>query len=660
MKQFAYCLENKKTLRYSLLFSFSLRFHIMDRGNGATARGYKNGKKEEISLIQPRFHKLIPMNKILLFFLLIGYAFSSYSQTLVSGQVLDSKGKPVALANVYLKEILDGGTTDEEGKFSFSTEATDSVVLVVSHMSFEKTEQILDLRALPTSLIIQVSKGAVKVSPVVITAGAFEASDEKKGTILKPLDIVTNAGAQGDIYGAIQTLPGVSPTANETGIFVRGGGAYETRTLIDGTIAPQPFFTTVPNIPSRGRFDPFLFKGTLFSTGGYSAEYGQALSSVLLLNTQDMPERTSTGIGVNLVGVDVSHTHLGQNKTAFLASGGVSYLDPYFAMINNNRDWRKAPRGYNISLGARKKTSSGMFKSYLQHQAGNLELGLANLESPSNPDLFTNRNQNTFWTSSYKGILGTSWSIFGALAYARDIDEDQFNQYANDEDRTWLQSRLTLGRDLSNKVYLKFGGELHYQRDELFKGFDGGSFDTTYSGPYTAFYAETDIQLNKNLALRIGGRGEYSDVIKEVNWAPRTSLAFKTGKFSQVSLAYGSFYQTPEAEFLWSTTDLEYERAEHYLINYQWLTEEYTLRIEAYVKDYDRLVKSTGNFAYNNAGSGLAQGIDFFWRDKASIDGLDYWIHLFLCRQRAGLPRFSLFGYPLFCVRTYLECIREL
>ena len=566
---------------------------------------------------------LTPFLYILLFLSLISPLAAQQS---ISGQVLDHKGEPVALANVFLKDIFDGGTTDEMGKFSFETQATDSVFLVVSHMSFEKFEQGLDMAHLPDNLVLNMVKGGVKVSPVVIIAGAFEASDEKKGTILKPLDIVQNAGAQGDIFGAIQTLPGVSPTANETGIFVRGGGAYETRTIIDGTIAPQPFFTTVPNIPSRGRFDPFLFKGTLFSTGGYSAEYGQALSSVLLLNTQDMPERTSTGIGVNLVGVDISHTHLWNNKSAFLVSGGVSYLDPYFSLINNNRDWIKAPRGYNLSLGGRHKVKGGMFKSYLQHQSGNLELGLENLEDPNNPDLFTNSNSNTFWTSSYKGILGSSWSIFAALAYARDVDEDDFNQFATDEDKTWLQSKLTLGTDLNNKVYLKLGGELHYQQDKLFKGFDTGTFETEYTGTYTAFYAETDIQLSNSLALRLGGRGEYSAVIQEFNLAPRTSLAFKTGDNSQVSLAYGSFFQTPESEFLWSTLNLEYERAEHYLVNYQWLTEEYTLRIEAYVKDYDRLVKSLGNFEYNNAGSGRASGIDFFWRDKVTLSNLDYWI----------------------------------
>jgi len=44
-------------------------------------------------------------------------------------------------------------------------------------------------------------------------------------------------------------------------------------------VVQNPFYSSVPDIPSRGRFLAFLFKGTVFSSGGYSAQYGQALSS---------------------------------------------------------------------------------------------------------------------------------------------------------------------------------------------------------------------------------------------------------------------------------------------------------------------------------------------------------------------------------------------
>ncbi|HZI68418.1 MAG TPA: hypothetical protein VFD44_01855, partial [Hanamia sp.] len=71
---------------------------------------------------------------------------------------------------------------------------------------------------------------------MVISAGTFEASDAKRGTVLKPVDIVTTASALGDITSAIKTLPGTQQVGESEGLFVRGGTADETKIFIDGTL----------------------------------------------------------------------------------------------------------------------------------------------------------------------------------------------------------------------------------------------------------------------------------------------------------------------------------------------------------------------------------------------------------------------------------------
>ena len=165
----------------------------------------------------------------------------------------------------------------------------------VSFLGFETYTDTIEINGGELTIDIAIKESFNELKAVVISAGAFEASDEKRGTILKPLDIVTTAGASGDIYGALTTLPGATQVGNDDGFYVRGGSDYETMTIIDGIPVQNPFFSTVPDVPSRGRFAPLLFKGTVFSTGGYSAEYGQALSSAIILNTADMPEQTSSG-----------------------------------------------------------------------------------------------------------------------------------------------------------------------------------------------------------------------------------------------------------------------------------------------------------------------------------------------------------------------------
>src|SRR5690606_6849263 len=136
--------------------------------------------------------------------------------------------------------------------------------------------------------------------------------------------------AVGDIVGAFQTLPGTSTVAEDGRLFVRGGDATETQIFIDGIRVFTPYSPTPNNVPTRGRYSPFLFDGITFSTGGYSAEYGQALSSVLLLNTIDEPTQNSTNIGVMSVGGGLGHTKKWEKSSLSLNTSYIN-LAPYNA-----------------------------------------------------------------------------------------------------------------------------------------------------------------------------------------------------------------------------------------------------------------------------------------------------------------------------------------
>ena len=133
------------------------------------------------------------------------------------------------------------------------------------------------------------------------------------------------------------------------------------------------------------------------------------------------------------------------------------------------------------------------------------------------------------------------------------------------------------------------------------------------------------------LPLEQGLRSEYSSILQKSNLMPRVSLAFKTSANGQISLAYGTFYQSPTATALRFTHQLTFEQANHYILNYQYVKDDRTFRVEAYYKDYQHLVRYTTEntpdpLAYNNQGHGYAKGIDIFYRDQKSIKHLDYWL----------------------------------
>lgn len=169
-------------------------------------------------------------------------------------------------------------------------------------VGFEAVKKSITLEGKSIEVNIKLKELINTLNAVVVSAGMFEASDEKKAVMLKPMDIVTTAGGNADITSVMQLLPGSNRVGEREGLFVRGGSSSETKTVIDGMIVQNPYFSSTPDVPQRGRFDPFMFKGTAFSTGGYSAQYGQALSSVLLLNTQDKQgTNSSTTLSANLV-----------------------------------------------------------------------------------------------------------------------------------------------------------------------------------------------------------------------------------------------------------------------------------------------------------------------------------------------------------------------
>src|SRR4026209_885396 len=260
-------------------------------------------------------------------FLFIGIANQISAQTTITGKVTDKKN-PLVAVSITLKDTYDGATSDSSGKYSFKTSEKGEFLLTATSVGYRPFEQKITLNGQSTLTIDIVLKEEVtELSAVVISAGTFEASDRKKAAaVLNSIDIVTTASANGDVTGALKTLPGAQQIGESEGLFVRGGTAAETKIFIDGTLVNNFFQGGAPNIAGYGRFSPFLFNGTVFSTGGYSALYGQALSSALILESIDFPDRTSANLGVSIIGINGGYQHLSKKKN-FSIGGDYSYTN---------------------------------------------------------------------------------------------------------------------------------------------------------------------------------------------------------------------------------------------------------------------------------------------------------------------------------------------
>jgi vitamin B12 transporter len=189
---------------------------------------------------------------------------ASTAQT-ISGTVTDTKKHPVPGVSIALTDTYDGATTDAAGNFSFTTTETGTKTLTATAIGYKLFQSPISITGSNQQLTITLKEEITELKAVVISAGAFEASDRKKGTVLNSIDIVTTASANADITGALKTLPGAQQVGESEGLFVRGGTAAETKTFIDGTLVNNFFYSSVPGVAQRGRLSPNIFKGTILN-----------------------------------------------------------------------------------------------------------------------------------------------------------------------------------------------------------------------------------------------------------------------------------------------------------------------------------------------------------------------------------------------------------
>jgi hypothetical protein len=567
--------------------------------------------------------------KLSLSFFSLFISLGIFAQTTINGRVTTNKGIAIIGANVYLEGTYDGSTTDDEGKFSFTTTENGTQTLVVSYLSYE-TYTMFGNISLMKDLNIELKEDVNTLDAVVLSAGTFQAGDNSKVNALKPLDVVTTASALGDFVGALQTLPGTATVAEDGRLFVRGGEAEETQIFIDGIRVFTPYAPTTNNTPTRGRYSPFLFDGITFSTGGYSAEYGQALSSVLLLNTIDEPDQEKTDIGIMTVGGTLGNTQK-WSKSSLSVNASYINLAPYIALFPDRNDWDKPYEGLSGETVFRQKFDNGLLKLYAAFDSSNFELTQEDINY-DNGVHFKLKNDNLYVNSSYQGMLNDTWSVFGGLSYT--YSNEKLNIIDNDirDQENSAHIKFKLKKRVSNRLKLYFGSE--YFTTNFNEEFASDVVDKTdygYNNNIFSSYAEADIIFSKAFALKAGIRAENTSLFNEFTVSPRLSVAYKTSDKSQVSLAYGNFYQNPQSNVLKFTQDIESQQTDHYIINYQFNAEGRIFRAEAYYKDYQNLVKYDDEFTdfnttFSNDGYGYAKGIDLFWRDNKSVKNTDYWV----------------------------------
>lgn len=553
-------------------------------------------------------------NILILTLLLSGHGLG-HAQQLISGTVTDSR-HPIAGANVFVKGTTDGCLTDSLGRFSFSTLKADSAQLMVTCIGYDNAER--DWQKGYKPLAIRLYERTTTIDEVVVTGSTFQFGQANGMKQMGALDVVLDGGSCGDIVSALQSLPGTQKVGEDGKLYVRGGSSEECQTYINGMHVLQPYSTTAPNSPSRGRFSPFLFKGITFSLGGYDAEYGQALSSVLPMETTDAPVSDKLGVSASLIDWNIGGTKATKQGCW---SMNATYMDlgMYNRLFPDRWTWRKPYRQLSFETQWKTQpTPSSVWKSYLGFDRTTLSL------DTDGRTLHLEENSlylNSVAKGSAKGHITWFAGLAGGMVW-QDISDallhgDRY-RYRTGELHVKTKASKTLSAWMKGTIGMETFFRHHWLdyclHDRLhdFKG---------YLLP--ALFAMTQYKLFKGCSAEASLRAEYSSLSHRWTLLPHLLLNYNPSRHWLLSLSAGSYTQEPADTILVrSLASSQSSLAHHYIAGLQYSFGNTLVRIESYYKRYSRLPLLRQGL-YTADGYGTSRGFDFFIDDQSLLPNLN-------------------------------------
>ncbi len=234
----------------------------------------------------------------LIAFILLHSSTNAQNNATIKGFVYEKEsGEPIIFTNVYLKKTSIGGTTDVNGYFVINQIPEGNYTLMVTYLGYDslaipisvKSGEIINKK-------LYLIKGAYNLDVVNISADREEAKQETKTSVIKvtpkQLKQIPSIGGQADLAQYLQVIPGVIFTGDQGGqLYIRGGAPIQNKVLLDGMVIYNPFHS----IGLFSVFETDIIRTADVYTGGFGAEYGGRISSVMDINTRDGNKKRLSG-----------------------------------------------------------------------------------------------------------------------------------------------------------------------------------------------------------------------------------------------------------------------------------------------------------------------------------------------------------------------------
>jgi vitamin B12 transporter len=158
----------------------------------------------------------------------------------------------------------------------------------------------LNALGVPVSLAAAV-RPVYAFAPLRAEAANHQFQETRAGTTLRRLDVYTMPGGTGEMLQALQALPGATRAGDGAELYIRGGDPAETPVFFDGGRLAFPGRWESLQGSAMGVVDASVLRRAYFSSGGFSARYGNALSGIVDVETEGRPAKSSYRLGANMV-----------------------------------------------------------------------------------------------------------------------------------------------------------------------------------------------------------------------------------------------------------------------------------------------------------------------------------------------------------------------
>jgi hypothetical protein len=240
------------------------------------------------------------MKRILFVVLFLIIQISSIGQT-IEGKITDFKLNPLAAVNISIIDQSGGLISDKDGFYKVNIKANRSHVIAFSFIGYE-TEKIrvpMLKKGQKYTLNISLEESNTLLDDIIVKD---QKSRKNNLSRIKTKHVEVIPGSGGGIESVLKTLPGVS-SANELSsqYSVRGGNFDENLVYVNGIEVYRPFLIHSGQQEGLSFVNTDLVGSILFSAGGFSAKYGDKMSSVLDIKYKQ-PKKTASSLSLSLLG----------------------------------------------------------------------------------------------------------------------------------------------------------------------------------------------------------------------------------------------------------------------------------------------------------------------------------------------------------------------